>query len=157
MTPRYFELYIRNKEDHLALQKDLNLLHEWSLQWQLNFNVTKCKHFYFGTAHSYGSFYLNGTLVESVTSHKDLGIVFDNHLKFHDHTIEVTAKANRLLGIIWKSFEYLESDMLVKLFVSIVQPTLEYLPLYGDHLLFWIRERLKKPNEELPICYQHWL
>ena len=63
---------IRNEEDHLALQKDLNLLHEWSLQWQLNFNVAKCKHLHFGTAHSYGSFYLNGTLVNSVTSHKDL-------------------------------------------------------------------------------------
>ena len=73
---------IRNEEDHLALQKDLNLLHEWSLRWQLNFNVAKCKHLHFGTAHSYGSFYLNGTLVDSVTSHKVLGIVFDNHLKF---------------------------------------------------------------------------
>ena len=41
----------------------------------------------FGTAHSYGSFYLNGTLVDSVTSHKDLGIVFDNHLKFHDRLL----------------------------------------------------------------------
>ena len=61
-----------------------------------------------------------------MTSHKDLGIVFDNHLKFHDHTIQITAKANRLLGIIRKSFEYLEPDMLVKLFVSIVRPTLEY-------------------------------
>ena len=117
---------IRNEEDHLTLQKDLNLLHEWSLQWQLNVNVAKCKHLHFGTARSYGSFYLSGALVDSVTSHKDLGIVFDNHLKFHDHTIEVTAKANRLLGIIRKSFEYLEPDMLVKLFVSIVRPTLEY-------------------------------
>ena len=49
---------IRNEEDHLALQKDLNLLHEWSLRWQLNFNVAKCKHLHFGTAHSYGSFTL---------------------------------------------------------------------------------------------------
>ena len=101
-------------------------------------------------------FTLNGTLVDSVTSHKDLGIVFDNHLKFHDHTIEVTAKANRLLGIIRKSFEYLEPDMLVKLFVS-YGPYWNIVTLYGGHLLFWIRERLKKSNEELPVCYQHWL
>ena len=110
---------IRNKEDHSALQNDLNLLYEWSLQWQLNFNVVKCKHLHFGAEHFFGSFYLNSTVIDSVISHKDLGITFDNHLKFHDHTTEVTAKANCLLGLIRKSFEYLEPDMLVTLFVTI--------------------------------------
>ena len=65
-------------------------------------------------------------MIDSVLSHKDLGIIFDNNLKFHEHTIEVTAKANRLLGLIKKSFDYLEPDMLVKLFVTMVRPTLEY-------------------------------
>ena len=108
---------VRNKEVHAALQDDLNLLYEWSLKWQLNFNVSKCKHLHFGIAHRYGSFYLNGVLIESVTSHKDLGI---KHLKFHDHTTEVTAKANCLLGVIKKSFDYLGHDMLVKLFTTLV-------------------------------------
>ena len=54
----------------------------------------------------YGSVYLNGTVKASVISHKDLGVIFDNNLKFHDHTIEVTAKANHLPGLIRKSFEY---------------------------------------------------
>jgi len=61
--------------------------------------AVKCtKHLHFGSGHSYGSFYLNGTVIASVISHKDLGIVFDNNLKFHGHTIEVTAKANCLMG-----------------------------------------------------------
>ena len=72
------------------------------------------------------SFYLNGTVIASVISRKDLGIVFDNNLTFHNHTIEVTAKANHLLGLIRKSFEYLKPDMLMKLFVTMVWPTLEY-------------------------------
>jgi len=127
---------IRNKEDHSALQNDLNLLYEWSLQWQLNFNVVKCKHLHFGADHFFGSFYLNSTVIDSVISHKDLGIIFDNHLKFHDHTTEVTAKANRLLGLIRKSFEYLEPDMLVTLFVTIVRPTLEYSnPVWGPQFI----------------------
>jgi len=127
---------IRNKEDQLALQNDLNLLHEWSLQWQLNFNVVKCKHLHFGTEHFIGSFYLNNTVIDSVISHKDLGIIFDNHLKFHNHTTEVTAKANCLLGLIRKSFDYLELDMLVTLFVTIVRPTLEYSnPVWGPQFI----------------------
>jgi len=30
---------IRNKDDYLALQNDLNSLHNWSLTWQLKFNI----------------------------------------------------------------------------------------------------------------------
>ena len=50
---------------------------------------------------------------------------FDHQLKFHLHTTDVAAKANRLLGLIRKYFDYLDPDMLVKLFVTIVRPTLE--------------------------------
>ena len=32
--------------------------------------------------------------------HLKLGIVFDDQLKFHDHTTQVTIKANRILGLI---------------------------------------------------------
>ena len=35
---------IRNKDDYTMLQNDLDLLHRWSQQWQLKFNVSKCKH-----------------------------------------------------------------------------------------------------------------
>ena len=65
-------------------------------------------------------------MIDSVGSQKDLGILFDHQLKFHSHTIDVTAKANRLLGLIRRSFDHLDSDMLIKLFVTLVRPTLEY-------------------------------
>ena len=81
---------IQSEEDHSILQNDLNLLHEWLLHWQVNCNIIKCKHLHFGTEYSYGSFYLNGTVIASVVSHKDLaGIIYDNLRKFHDHTMEV--------------------------------------------------------------------
>ena len=81
-------------------------------------------------AHTLGTYtwpyYLNGVVIDSVNSQKDLGILFDNQLRFHHHTTTIVAKANRLLGLIKRSFDYLNSDMLTKLFVTIVCPTLEY-------------------------------
>ena len=77
--------FIRNGEDHAALQNDLDLLHRWSQHWQLKFNVSKCKHLHFGPPHHNGSYYLNGILIDIVTSHSNLGILFDDQLKFHDH------------------------------------------------------------------------
>ena len=79
-----------------------------------------------GPVHQFGPYYLNCIMIDSVGSQKDLGILFDHQLKFHSHTTDVTAKANHLLGLIRRSFDHLDSDMLVKLFVTLVRPTLEY-------------------------------
>ena len=48
------------------------------------------------------------------------------NLKFCDHATQVTTKANRVLGLIKKSFEYLDSTMLIPLFSTLVWPVLEY-------------------------------
>ena len=78
--------------------------------------------------------YLNGTLIELDTSHSDLGILFDCQLKFHDHTAQVTTKANRVLGLIKKSFDYLDPIMLTQLFSTLVHPILEYNnAIWGPH------------------------
>ena len=94
---------MRNRDDYLALQNDLNSLYNWSLTWLLTFNIVKCKHLHLGPAHHFGSYQLNRLEIDTVTSHKDLGILFDEHLKFHNHTTEVSAKANRVLGMIKRS------------------------------------------------------
>ena len=49
------------------------------------------------------------SMEELDTTHSDLGILFDSQLKFLDHTTQVTTKANQVLGLIKKSFDYLES------------------------------------------------
>ena len=67
--------------------------------------------------------YLNGVLVDIATTHSDLDILSDDQLKFHDHTTQVTIKANQVLGMIKKSFKYLNSTMLINLFSTLVCPS----------------------------------
>ena len=76
---KFFHI-IRNGQDYTELQNDLDLLHRWSQLWQLKFNVYKCKHLHFGPAHHNGPYYLNGILIDTVISHIDLGILFDDQL-----------------------------------------------------------------------------
>ena len=127
---------IRNGEDYTALQSDLDLLQRWSQQWLLNFNISKCKHLHFGPAHHYGPYCLNGIFIDINATHSDLGIVFDDQLKFHHHTTQVTTKANRVLGLIKKSFEYLDSTMLTCLFNTLVRPILDTIILFGGLITF---------------------
>ena len=66
--------------------------------------------------------------VSQVTTNftKDLGIVIDDQLKFQHHIHNQTKKANQKLGMIKRSFGYIDKEMFLSLFKSIVRPHLEY-------------------------------
>ena len=49
-----------------------------------------------------------------VTSEKDLGIIFDEKLIFRDHISKKAAIANRNLGLIFRSFTYIDKVMFLK-------------------------------------------
>ena len=88
--------------------------------WQLNFNATKCKMLHFGRPiHSYGDYYFNGVLLDSVDGYKDLGILFDTG-KFHQHTSETAMKANRVLACMRRGFINLNESVLLQLYKSMV-------------------------------------
>ena len=84
--------------------------------------------------------------------------MFVNELKFHYHTIQVTAKANRVLGLIKKSFEYLDSTMLMHLFSTLVRPILEYNnSIWGPHYILDNRkvEKIQRRATRLTLQLQH--
>ena len=58
---------VRTSEDYSALQHDLDLLYEWSIRWQLKFNILKCKHMHLRPMHHYGPCYLDGTVTQLLT------------------------------------------------------------------------------------------
>jgi len=72
----------RSSDDYFVLQNDLNLFYDWSLTCQLSFNILKCKHLHLGPAHNFGPYHLNCVTIDcdSTTTHKDLGILFDECL-----------------------------------------------------------------------------
>ena len=116
---------------HDKIQQDINSLLEWSRKWQLLFNALKCKVMYFGRKnpkHAYTITSDNGsnvTLEESLEE-KDLGVIFDPLLSFNGHVQAVINKANQMLGIIKRTFSYLDHTVFVNLYKAVVRPHLEY-------------------------------
>ncbi|MES9905973.1 MAG: reverse transcriptase family protein [Sedimenticola sp.] len=112
------------------LQTDLDRVCEWSDRWQMVLNHKKCKHMHIGPHDTGQKFQLRnekGTSeLTTVTQEKDLGLLIDNKLKFSEHTTKSVSKANRNLGLIFRTFTYLDKDMFVQLFKSLVRPHLEY-------------------------------
>ena len=117
---------IRSAEDCLVLQNDINIMLDWSKQWLLSFNVSKCKVLHIGSTPYTGNYTLEGIQLEKLDNFRDLGIQIDSKLKFHIHTNTVVRKAYRVLGLICNSFECKDSDVMVKLYKTLVRPIIEY-------------------------------
>ncbi len=66
------------------------------------------------------------TQINQVDKEKDLGITFQNNLKFNQHISEKISKANRNLGLIFKTFTYMDREMFLTLYKVLVRPHIEY-------------------------------
>ena len=127
------KVYVRSDEEDGAknLQEDIDALQEWSNKWLLKFHPDKCCVLKIGKGNE-NEYQMGDTRkgtrisLKETQGEKDLGVFIDNKLSFKDHTAQVTAKANRMVGLIRRSFDYLTEKMFTQLFKSMVRPLLEY-------------------------------
>ena len=123
---------INSKNDQLVLQQDLVSLSSWSREWLLEFNLDKCKMVTLGKQlFSDRSYYMvdkDGLKGEMsiAKSEKDIGVIVDKDLDFSLHIGEKTKKANQIMGLIRRCFRYMDEEMFVALYTSLVRPHLEY-------------------------------
>ena len=116
---------------HNELQDDINRLIEWSKKWELKFNTLKCKVMHFGNdiSNSYTMLDFNNQKLkklEFITKEKDLGVIIDRKLNFSSGIVTQVKKANKMMGLIRRSYTHLDKTSFHDLFNSLVRPHLEY-------------------------------
>ena len=119
------------QNDLEQLQSDLNCFGDWSHKWQLQFNLGKCKVMHFGKRPLSIKYYMqdcagNSHTLQETTEEKDLGIWTDPSLKFSVHIAYAVKKANQILGLIRRSFIFLDITLMKQLYTVMVRPHLEY-------------------------------
>ena len=107
------------------LQKDIDILGKWAQQWQMKFNVDKCKVVHYGKDIRF-KYSLCGQPIIEVASEKDLGVVFSRDLKVSIQCREAYSKASQSLGLIHRIIKFKNQSILVPLYKSMVRPHLEY-------------------------------
>ncbi|XP_071941051.1 uncharacterized protein [Antedon mediterranea] len=129
---------INNLDDAKKLQEDIDKLFKWSIKWQLPFNLDKCSVMHFGRKNNKFQYKMghaeNKKLLQWVSKMTDLGVVIDDKLTFESHVAQVAMKANKKLGIIYRSFDYLSCHSLSLLYKSIVRPSMEYCSTVWQHV-----------------------
>ena len=124
---------LKSVQDQIALQTALDHLVAWSKKWLVKFNVSKCKVMHVGKNNPHSDYTMRNTdqsetpqSLMKTELEKDLGVYVSNTMKWDYHIDYASGKANKMLGFIKHSFEYLNGSSMKLLFKSLVRPQLEY-------------------------------
>ena len=111
-----------------ALQHDLQQLEKWSEEWQLHFNPSKCKVMHLGHQNPNRDYTMGATTLATCNNQREGSWRVRGHrINFRETHIEtVVNQENRMIVLIRRSYTYLDSQSLLKLYTSLVRPTLEY-------------------------------
>lgn len=118
-------VYNTRKNSNL-LQEDLDKLSSWSALWQLTFNASKCSVISIGGTGPQPNYYLNNIRLQNVNSHPYLGVQLSNNLKWNKHIECITAKADRLLGMLKRVLKTADTKTRLVAYTTLIRPILEY-------------------------------
>ena len=125
---------------HDKIQADIQRLQEWTKIWQLYFNSMKCKVLHFGKNNPKHEYFIQNDTdkvkLSQCQQENDLGVIFDENLSFDQHIQSKINKANQTLGIIKRTFSFLDIDIFLRLYKSLIRPHLEYANvIWHPHLI----------------------
>ena len=117
---------ISSVEERNILQTDLTRLMEWSEAWQMKFNVNKCKVMHYGFNNPSYEYLINDEVLIDTEEERDLGVTINKSLKPSCHIAHCVKRANQMVGMIRRSFQYKDRKTMLLLYKSMVRPHLEY-------------------------------
>jgi hypothetical protein len=120
---------IKDINDCITLQNDLDSLVSWGFRHGMYFNPNKCSTMTF-TRKSDAIVYdyiINGTSVSRVSKFTDLGIHVSDNLTWDHHIDICLKKANKRLGLIKRSLGYVcPTNIKILSYTSLVRPLVEH-------------------------------
>ena len=119
---------IKNNQDQIDMQRDLDALMDWGSTWGMKFNAKKCnimrvsrsrkplQHFYS----------LGNEILQEVSDAKYLGIQIDNKLDWNKHISTVAATGQSKLAFLNRNLKGCPKKLRDTAYISLIRPTLEY-------------------------------
>ena len=135
---------IKDKEDTLKLQRDIDRFENWAWKWGMRFQPVKCNMMQLTRKHlnKIQAYYnLEGTVLENDNINY-LGVTITNDLKWNTHISNICTNANRTLGFLRRTLFSRPQDVKDAAYKSMERPILDYGSSVWD-------PHTDKPQEEL--------
>ena len=112
---------VSSEEGIEKLQSDLKKLYQWACDWQMLFNVEKCKVIHFGHSNDDGRcvYTFGSNVVKVVKEERDFGAIVHKSLKPTSQCIEAIKSANKTLGMISGTFMFKDKNTMLRLYKSL--------------------------------------
>ena len=122
---------IKDIEDTLKLQKDIDRLGIWAWKWGMRFQPVKCNLMQLTKKHNKidATYRLEGRVLENVESIKNLGVTITRDLKWNSHISNACSRVNRTLGFLRLNLFSCPpppQDVKEAPYKTLVRPILEY-------------------------------
>ena len=127
-------------QDPENLQKALDIIQNWSEQWQLSINPAKSEHLCFtfnkNNQDHDPKFFINNSPIPSRDNVRDLGILLSKNLKWENYISKITSKAKTLTYTILRTFQSKDIRTLINLYKTYIRPIMEYnSPIWTPNLI----------------------
>ena len=138
---------IKDTEDTLKLQKDIEQFGCWARKWGMRFQPVKCNMIQITRKRIkkiHASYTLEGTVLENVESIKYLGVTITNDLRWNTHVSNICTKANRTLGFLRRNLYACPPEVKGAAYKGLVRPVLEYSGSVWDPSGVGLQNELEK-------------
>ena len=111
-----------------TLQNDLQMLEQWELDWDMEFNPSKCQVIHVTRMKQPipTNYSLHNVKLQSVTSAKYLGVDISSDLSWDSHINRSTTKANQTLGFLRRNIKVKSEQLKSMAYKTLIRPQLEY-------------------------------
>ena len=106
-------LAVSNLEHAQILQADLDRLAKWSLEWDMEFNSSKCIVIHVTRSKFIvpSQYILYRNVLDSVSSSKYLRVTLNDHLTWNNHIQNTVTSANKTLGFLIRNIRTKDSSI----------------------------------------------
>ena len=123
-------------------------LFQWSQDWQMLFNIEKCKMLRVGRKNKEEKCSMGGICLDSIEEEK--GVIVNKTFKVSSQCATAENFFYQVLGMITRTFTCRNKVLMMKLYKTLVRPHLEYsIQAWRPHLQKDIYTFLKKFSEDL--------
>ena len=105
------------------IQESIDTCTDWAKDWQMEFNLSKCKVLRMGKNNENRDYRMQGVILERVTQEKDLGVLRDVGCKQAGQCQAAIGRANRVLGCIRRGIIYKSKEVVLTLYRNLVRAT----------------------------------